>query len=83
MRQCFYHQLPILCRTAGDVTGGIVQKCLAAPKRGTQEKSLEIVLMYCEIEKYEVVQEELMKGFTQKNPKVVAASVRAVATALR
>ncbi|XP_069992449.1 cytoskeleton-associated protein 5 isoform X7 [Penaeus vannamei] len=70
-------------RTAGDVTNGIVQKCLAAPKRGTQEKALEVILMYCEIEKYEVVQEELMKGFTQKNPKVVAASVRAVTTALR
>lgn len=53
-------------RTAGDVTNGIVQKCLAAPKRGTQEKALEVILMYCEIEKYEVVQEELMKGFTQK-----------------
>lgn len=70
-------------RTAGDVTNGIVQKCLAAPKRGTQEKALEVILMYCEIEKYEVVQEELMKGFTQKNPKVVTASVRAVTTALR
>lgn len=72
-----------LSRTAGDCTSGIVQKCLAAPKRGTQEKAIEVILMYCEIEKYEVVQEELMKGFTQKNPKVVASSVKAVATALR
>ena len=70
-------------RTAGDCTSGIVQKCLAAPKRGTQEKANEVLLMYCEIEKYEVVQEELMKGFAQKNPKVVAACVRALTTALR
>ncbi|XP_064115377.1 cytoskeleton-associated protein 5-like isoform X2 [Macrobrachium nipponense] len=79
----FVENAHVAGRTAGEVTAGIVQKCLAAPKRGTQEKALEVVLMYCEIEKYEVVQEELMKGFTQKNPKVVAASVRAVATALR
>lgn len=72
-----------LSRTAGDVTAGIVQKCLAAAKRGTQEKGLEIILMYCEIEKYEVVQEELMKGFAQKNPKVVTGCVRAITTALR
>uniref|UniRef100_A0A0N7ZBI0 TOG domain-containing protein n=1 Tax=Scylla olivacea TaxID=85551 RepID=A0A0N7ZBI0_SCYOL len=70
-------------RTAGDCTSGIVQKCLAAPKRGTQEKAMEVLLMYCEIEKYEVVQEELMKGFAQKNPKVVAGCVRALTTALR
>ncbi|KAK4303692.1 hypothetical protein Pmani_024319 [Petrolisthes manimaculis] len=73
----------VASRTAGDCTAGIVQKCLAAPKRGTQEKALEVILMYCEIEKYEVVQEELMKGFTQKNPKVVAACVRTLTTALR
>ncbi|KAK8386172.1 hypothetical protein O3P69_010709 [Scylla paramamosain] len=70
-------------RTAGDCTSGIVQKCLAAPKRGTQEKAMDVLLMYCEIEKYEVVQEELMKGFAQKNPKVVAGCVRALTTALR
>ncbi|XP_042874348.1 cytoskeleton-associated protein 5-like isoform X3 [Penaeus japonicus] len=79
----FVENAHVAGRTAGDVTNGIVQKCLAAPKRGTQEKALEVILLYCEIEKYEVVQEELMKGFTQKNPKVVAACVRSIATALR
>lgn len=79
----FVENAHVAGRTTADVTNGIVQKCLAAPKRGTQEKALEVILMYCEIEKYEVVQEELMKGFTQKNPKVVAASVRAITTALR
>ncbi|KAG0714752.1 Cytoskeleton-associated protein 5 [Chionoecetes opilio] len=70
-------------RTVGDCTAGIVTKCLAAPKRGTQEKAMEVILMCCEIEKYEQVQEELMKGFAQKNPKVVAGSIRAITTALR
>ncbi|XP_071537701.1 cytoskeleton-associated protein 5 isoform X2 [Panulirus ornatus] len=79
----FVENAHVAGRTAGDCTSGIVQKCLAAPKRGTQEKALEILLMYCEIEKYEVVQEELMKGFTQKNPKVVVGCVHAITTALR
>lgn len=79
----FVENAHVAGRTAGDCTSGIVQKCLAAPKRGTQEKALEILLMYCEIEKYEVVQEELMKGFTQKNPKVVVGCVHALTTALR
>lgn len=79
----FVENAHIAGKTAGDCTSGIVQKCLAAPKRGTQEKALEVILLYCEIEKYEVVQEELMKGFTQKNPKVVAGCVRALSTALR
>ena len=70
-------------RTVGDVVAGIVAKCLAAPKRGTQEKALDIVLMYCEIEKYEIVEEELIKGFTHKNPKVSSACVRVLTTALR
>ncbi|XP_045137048.1 cytoskeleton-associated protein 5-like isoform X2 [Portunus trituberculatus] len=79
----FVENAHVAGRTAGDCTSGIVQKCLAAPKRGTQEKAMEVLLMYCEIEKYEVVQEELMKGFAQKNPKVVAGCVRALTTALR
>lgn len=39
--------------------------------------------MYVEIEKHEVVQEELMKGMDQKNPKVVAACISALNTALK
>ncbi|KAI8440900.1 hypothetical protein MSG28_009200 [Choristoneura fumiferana] len=39
--------------------------------------------MYVEIEKHEIVQEELMKGMEQKNPKVVAACVTTLHTALK
>lgn len=36
--------------------------------------AIQIALMYVEIEKYEIVQEEILKGIaTSKNPKVVAA----------
>lgn len=42
-------------RVAGDVISGVVAKCLnARPK--TREKGMEIILMYVEIEKQDIVQ---------------------------
>jgi cytoskeleton-associated protein 5 len=40
-------------------------------------------LMYVEIEKHEACIEELIKGFDQKNPKIVATCVSTVLQALR
>lgn len=39
--------------------------------------------MYIEIEKFEAVQEEILKGMDHKNPKIVLACVSAVTQALR
>lgn len=39
--------------------------------------------MYVEIEKHEMVEEELLKGMEQKNPKVVAACTSTLNTALK
>jgi cytoskeleton-associated protein 5 len=39
--------------------------------------------MYIEIEKFETVQEEILKGMDHKNPKIVLACVSAVTQALR
>ncbi|MCL4126148.1 UNVERIFIED_CONTAM: hypothetical protein GTU68_000576, partial [Idotea baltica] len=79
----FIENAHIAGRTAADVTAGIVTKCFSAPKKPTQEKALEAILLFCEIEKYEPVEEELIKGFAQKNPKVVCGCIKAVSTALR
>ncbi|XP_039748476.1 protein mini spindles isoform X3 [Pararge aegeria] len=70
-------------KTTGEVMSGIVAKCIAAPKTKTKDLALQITLMYIEIEKHEVVEEELLKGMEQKNPKVVAACVSALNTALK
>lgn len=70
-------------RTVGDVMSGIVQKCIAAPKTKTKELSVQVALMYVEIEKQEAVVEELVKGMEAKNPKIVAACVAATTLALR
>ncbi|GBP43034.1 Protein mini spindles [Eumeta japonica] len=70
-------------KTVGEVMSGIVAKCIAAPKTKTKDLALQVTLMYVEIEKHDIVQEELMKGMEQKNPKVVSACIQALNTALK
>lgn len=62
---------------------GVITKCIAAPKAKTRELAVQIILMYIEIEKFEAVQEEILKGMDHKNPKIVSACVSAVTQALR
>jgi len=62
-------------KIVGEVLKGIITKCITATKVRSKELAAEIVLMCVEIEKLEVVQEELMSGTEQKNPKVVAGCV--------
>lgn len=69
-------------KSCGEVMGGLVTKCLAAPRAKTKELALEIILMYVEIEKQEIVQDELMKGLENKSPKVVAACINALKESL-
>nr|XP_024218942.1 protein mini spindles [Halyomorpha halys] len=70
-------------RTTSDVVAGIIQKCLAAPKARTRELAAQIILMYIEIEKHEIVYEEIIKGTESKNPKVAAASVHVLTLSLK
>ncbi|RZC32556.1 cytoskeleton-associated protein 5 [Asbolus verrucosus] len=70
-------------KTVSEVMSGVVAKCIAAPKTRTRELAVQITLMYIEIEKCEAVQEELLKGMDQKNPKIVAACISACTVALR
>ncbi|KAF5285627.1 hypothetical protein FQR65_LT13108 [Abscondita terminalis] len=70
-------------KTVSEVMSGIVSKCIAAPRTRTRELSVQTALMYVEIEKFEAVEEELIKGMDQKNPKIVAACINAITTALR
>nr|CAD7571841.1 unnamed protein product [Timema californicum] len=70
-------------KTVGEVMSGIVAKCIAAPKTKTKELAVQITLMYVEIEKQELVQEELIKGMEHKNPRIVSACISAITQALR
>ncbi|XP_067902567.1 cytoskeleton-associated protein 5 isoform X2 [Heterodontus francisci] len=69
-------------RTAGEVSSGVVNKVFNQPKARAKELGMEICLMYIEIEKTEPVQEELLKGLDNKNPKIIVACIETIRNAL-
>ncbi|KAG7257363.1 hypothetical protein CRUP_022799 [Coryphaenoides rupestris] len=69
-------------RTVGEVVSGVVLKVFNQAKARARELGSEICLMYIEIEKAEAVQEELIKGLDNKNPKVVLACVETIRKSL-
>ncbi|XP_060695068.1 cytoskeleton-associated protein 5 [Hemiscyllium ocellatum] len=69
-------------RTTGEVASGVVNKVFNQPKARAKELGVEICLMYIEIEKPEPVQEELLKGLDNKNPKIVVACIETIRKAL-
>uniref|UniRef100_A0A8C0BTD7 Cytoskeleton associated protein 5 n=1 Tax=Buteo japonicus TaxID=224669 RepID=A0A8C0BTD7_9AVES len=62
-------------KTTGEVASGVVNKVFNQPKARAKELGLDICLMYIEIEKGEAVQEELLKGLDNKNPKIIVACI--------
>ncbi|XP_029636093.1 cytoskeleton-associated protein 5 isoform X2 [Octopus sinensis] len=73
----------VATRVCAEVIGGIVAKCFNVNKTKTKELANEIILMYIEIEKQDIVLEELLKGVEYKQPKIVVGSVMALTRALR
>lgn len=64
------------------MVSGVVSKVFNQPKARAKELGMDICLMYIEMEKGEVVQEELIKGLENKNPKIVVACVETIRKAL-
>lgn len=79
----FVENAAIAGKIVVEVMNGIVSKCIAAPKAKTKELAVQITLMYIEIEKHEIVQEELLKGTEAKNPKIVSACIATLTLALK
>ncbi|XP_067356900.1 cytoskeleton-associated protein 5 isoform X3 [Channa argus] len=69
-------------KTSGEVVSGVVTKVFNQPKARAKELGTDICLMYFEIEKAEVVQDELLKGLDNKNPKIVVACIETLRKAL-
>lgn len=66
---------PVL-RCAGDICSGLIAKCLSSPRAKTRDKAIECLLQVVENEKQDVVGEELMKGLSNKSPKVVVGCLQ-------
>lgn len=61
----------------------IISKCIGATKAKIKDLAIQITLMYIEIEKQDIVLEELLKGAEHKNPKISAACITAMTQGLR
>ncbi|XP_061533378.1 cytoskeleton-associated protein 5 isoform X2 [Phycodurus eques] len=72
----------VAVKTTGDVVSGVVTKVFNQPKARAKELGTDICLMYIEMEKAEVVQDELLKGLDNKNPKIVMACIETLRKAL-
>lgn len=59
----------------------MIAKCLNG-KQKTKEKATEIILMYIEAERHEIVEEELIKGLDNKQPKIVQACLEILRRAI-
>ena len=79
----FVDNASIAPKTANDVCTPLVMKCLASVKQNVQKKAREILLLYCEIGRGDVVQDELIKGLQQKNPKAIVGCLKAITECLK
>ncbi|CAG5958618.1 unnamed protein product [Menidia menidia] len=79
----FVENAHVAGKTTGEVVSGVVTKVFNQPKARAKELGMDICLMYIEIEKAEVVQDELLKGLENKNPKIVVACIETLRKALR
>ncbi|CAF0735545.1 unnamed protein product [Brachionus calyciflorus] len=77
----YVENIPAAAKTAGEVVPGLIAKCLNG-KAKTKEKAYEIIMMYIEAEKQETVQEELIKGLENKQPKIVQACLEILRRAI-
>ncbi|XP_035520994.1 cytoskeleton-associated protein 5 [Morone saxatilis] len=78
----FVENAHVAGKTTGEVVSGVVTKVFNQPKARAKELGADICLMYIEIEKAEVVQDELLKGLDNKNPKIVVACLETLRKAL-
>ncbi|XP_053304724.1 cytoskeleton-associated protein 5 isoform X2 [Spea bombifrons] len=78
----FVENAHVAGKTTGEVVSGVVNKVFNQPKARAKELGSDICMTYIEIEKAEAVQEELLKGLDNKNPKIVVASVETLRKAL-
>lgn len=78
----FVETAQVAKRNAGEIVGLVISKCLNATRAKTKDRAVDIILMYVEIDKPDVVVEELIKGLDNKQPKIVQGCVQCLRMAL-
>jgi len=77
----FIENIPAAAKSVGEVMPGLINKCLIGQAK-TRDKAIEIIKMYIEAEKQEIVLQELIKGLENKQPKVVQACLEILRLAI-
>ncbi|CAL8107217.1 unnamed protein product [Calicophoron daubneyi] len=72
----FLENAAAVSKCASDIASGLVTKCLSSARAKTKDKAIECLLEMVEIEKQDVACEELLKGLSNKNPKVVVGCLQ-------
>ncbi|XP_022338484.2 cytoskeleton-associated protein 5-like [Crassostrea virginica] len=79
----FIENANVAGRVCQDVIQGVINKCFNSSKQKTKEKGMEVIMLYIEAEKQDVVQECLLAGLDNKQPKIVITTVQTLRMALR
>jgi cytoskeleton-associated protein 5 len=66
----------------GEIVPTLTSKCLSGRPK-IKERAFDILLMYIEIDKNAEIEEELIRGLENKQPKIVQASLELLRRALR
>ena len=77
----YVENIPVAAKCVGEVMPGLVSKCFNGREKA-KNRAFDIVMMFIEVEKQEAVCEELIKGFENKQPKVVSACLKILRRAL-
>nr|XP_018670646.1 cytoskeleton-associated protein 5-like [Ciona intestinalis] len=77
----FVENAAVAGKTCSEVVSGVIAKCFNSKPR-LRELGIKVCLMYVEIDRNEVVLEEVLKGFENKQPKVVHACLDLIIAAL-
>ncbi|CAF1510112.1 unnamed protein product, partial [Adineta ricciae] len=68
----FIQEAHVARTTVGDIVPTLVSKCLSGRPK-IKERAFDILLMYIEIDKNAEIEDELVKGLENKQPKIVQA----------
>ena len=80
----FVNNAAVAPKYAADIVDGIVDKCLNASKTSIKDKSEEICLALIAVcNSGDVISEALVRGFENKQPKIVAACTHVLTVALK
>ncbi|OON18339.1 HEAT repeat protein, partial [Opisthorchis viverrini] len=74
----FLESAAIAPKCAPDVSAALVSKGLSSARAKSKDKAVECLLQLVEIERHEVVCDELIKGLSNKNPKLVVACLQTI-----